>query len=81
MRNYKLVRFVMVIHTAVIYELCCVFLELKSKDLELEAMKKQAESTNREYDRLTSEFQELQVKCRKCTLWYFSLRNFYLPYS
>ena len=39
----------------------CVILELKSKELEFEAMKKQAESTNEEYDRLSSEFQKLQV--------------------
>ncbi|XP_067930068.1 B-cell receptor-associated protein 31-like [Watersipora subatra] len=34
--------------------------EVKSKDADLEAIKKQAESTNREYDRLSSEFQALQ---------------------
>lgn len=35
--------------------------ELNAKENELEAMKEHAESTNREYDRLLSEFQELQV--------------------
>lgn len=34
---------------------------LRSRDADLDAIKRQAESTNREYDRLTEEYQKLQV--------------------
>jgi len=33
---------------------------LRSRDADLDAIKRQAESTNREYDRLTEEYQKLQ---------------------
>ena len=36
-------------------------LDLKKSRTEFEALKKQAEATNAEYDRLSSEFQKLQV--------------------
>ena len=41
----------------------CVFVlpELTKANRDLEAMKKQAESTNREYDRLMEEHAKLQV--------------------
>ncbi len=35
--------------------------ELKKSKADLDAIKKQATSTNAEYDRLSSEFQKLQV--------------------
>ena len=41
--------------------LYCLLLELRVARTDLEAMKKQAESTNAEYDRLAEEHQQLQV--------------------
>ena len=37
------------------------FTELKKSRTDLETLKKQAEATNSEYDRLSSEYQNLQV--------------------
>lgn len=37
-------------------------IDLKKSRTDLEAMKKQAESTNSEFDRLSSEYQKLQVR-------------------
>ena len=48
----------------------CVHVDLKKAHTDLEAMKKQAESTNREYDRLSEENQRLQVSV---TAWCTSL--------
>ena len=39
----------------------CIFSDLKKARADLEVMKKQAESTNREYERLAQESQKLQV--------------------
>ena len=41
--------------------ICLYYLDLKKARSDLEAMKKQAESTNREYDRLAEENQKLLV--------------------
>ena len=41
-----------------------LILELKAATKNLEAMKKQAESTNTEYDRLMKEHSQLQVCCQ-----------------
>lgn len=38
-----------------------ISLDLKKSKTDLETLKKQAEATNSEYDRLSSEFQKLQV--------------------
>jgi len=35
---------------------------LRQTEADFSALKKQAESTNREYDRLAAEFQDLQVR-------------------
>ena len=40
---------------------CVVYIELRVAQANLVAMKKQAESTNTEYDRLAEEHQKLQV--------------------
>ena len=40
----------------------CVFSEVARVKKDLEAMKKQAESTNKEYDRLAEENRSLQVR-------------------
>ena len=37
--------------------------ELKGARINLEAMKKQNEGTQREYDRVAEEYQKLQVSC------------------
>ena len=54
--------------TVTIFRLCMCTLssELRVARTDLEAMKKQAESTNAEYDRLAEEHQKLQV-CNLCT--------------
>ena len=46
----------------------CVCSDLKMARADLEAMKKQAESTNREFDRVAAENQKLQVSLSTC-LW------------
>ena len=42
--------------------MCTLLSELRVARTDLEAMKKQAESTNAEYDRLAEEHQKLQVR-------------------
>ena len=40
-----------------------ILVELRRSKTDFDALKKQAEATNSEYDRLSSEFQKLQVIC------------------
>lgn len=61
MKLCKRVSFVILISTYVLsnyYD----WIDLKKSRTDLEAMKKQAESTNSEFDRLSSEYQKLQVR-------------------
>ena len=52
-----------------LFPLCIhtLYSELRVARADLEAMKKQAESTNTEYDRLAEEHQKLQVCNLQCT--------------
>ena len=52
-----------------------VYAELKRTKADLEAVKSQAESTNREYDRLMEEHRQLQVQsfCELC--WKYFLKE------